>query len=214
MLVAPLTLAALVVLFIAIASESQKDRVQARCLQLAADVLTQRESQLNSLWEKAKPIKSGYWGGDYKLEITTAWIYELHVGSECYKLMEQQTESRYRASPAEIISKLRQDATALNATPLQFYGVDLPDRATINFFGTVISIGLMTFTQILQIALAPLLILWLGSLYNTRYRETRLIGTADSGDFAAFDASLLDQICPDYPGNDLQYGCQQFGMRR
>ena len=43
-------------------------------------------------------------------------------------------------------------------------------------FGTEIVLELVTLARALQIALGPILILWLGSLYNTRHRESLYIG--------------------------------------
>lgn len=179
LLAAPIAFATLVVLFIAIASDTQNDRVQARCFTQAADILLDKKELLDKEWQKAVPVKkSGYWAGTYKLAIQTAFIYGMNVGNACYRMMDEQIDTRYRASPEQIIEKLRQDSAALMNTPLQFYGVEMPEKAKISILGTDIKIGLMTFTQILQIVLAPILLLWLGSLYNTRYRETLLIGSA------------------------------------
>lgn len=38
-------------------------------------------------------------------------------------------------------------------------------------FGTTIGLPVVVFTQWLQVSLAPLILLWLASLYNTRFRE-------------------------------------------
>jgi hypothetical protein len=179
LLAAPLSVATLIVLFIAIASNSQNDRVLARCYSSAVELLQEKKDHLNSEWEKAGPIKGQYWGGNYKLAIQTAFIYGLHAGSDCYATMDGQIEKRYRAAPEEIIKNLDGEIESLLSTPLNYYGIEMPERAKINIFGTDIKVGLMTMTQLLQIALAPLLLLWLGSLYNTRYRETLLISRAE-----------------------------------
>jgi MFS family permease len=52
------------------------------------------------------------------------------------------------------------------------YGVEMPEKATMSIFGTPLTMELLTLTRALQVALAPALLLWLGSLYNTRQRET------------------------------------------
>ena len=46
--------------------------------------------------------------------------------------------------------------------------------------GTNIKISLESLTALIQVSLTPVLIIWLGSLYNTRYRETLLIGKTNS----------------------------------
>lgn len=56
----------------------------------------------------------------------------------------------------------------------------MPEKAKIELFGVVIMINILTLAQVLQLTLAPILILWLGSLFNTRYRETILIEGASS----------------------------------
>ena len=178
---APITVAAFIVLFVAVGADSQKDWVQARCYESAANVVATNLGVLEKVWDKTKFARNDpLWSIDYKSAISRTWIYGLDVRSECYKTMERETERRYRASPSEIIATLQQDSKSLLGTPLQLYGIELPDRATIDVFGTSIKIGLVTFAQALQLVLAPLLILWLGSLYNTRYRESILIGSATS----------------------------------
>ncbi len=184
LLSAPLTLVAIVVLFVVIAVDSQKDRVRARCLETAADALAENLALLQKTWDEVKPAKPAtkdyYWGGTYKRAIERTWIYGLHAGTDCYRTMDAETDARYRSSPTELIAKLREEAKVLSSAPLEYLGIELPDKATINIFGTSIKIGVLTFVQVLQFVLAPLLILWTGSLYNTRYRETRLIGAAES----------------------------------
>jgi len=181
-LAGPLTLAAFVVLFVAVASDTQNDRIQARCYQATADTLNANSKTLSELWDKEKPVtKSEYWGIDYRSRIAQTLIDGLiraGPGIDCYDAMKAEIDKRSRASPSEIVEKLRHDAKALLSTPLQLYGIELPEQATINLLGTNIKVGLLPFTQVLQLVLAPLLILWLGSLYNTRFRESILIGSA------------------------------------
>jgi hypothetical protein len=181
LLTAPITIATFIVLFVAVGAHWQKDWVQARCYEAAADVIAAKLPVLEESWKKQKPIKNEtYWGIDYKLEISKALIFGLHAGNDCYRMMDEELVQRYRAPPAEIVETLRKDSKTLLKTPLQIYGIELPDRAQIDVLGTSIKIGLVTFAQALQLVLAPLLILWLGSLYNTRYRESLLIASATS----------------------------------
>lgn len=63
--------------------------------------------------------------------------------------------------------------------------------------GTKIKISLESLTALLQVSLAPVLMIWLGSLYNTRYRESLLIGKAN--DIAAIFPHLINV----YPAGDI-----------
>jgi hypothetical protein len=174
-LTAPISLAAFLVFFVAVASDSQKERLQARCYNSAADVIEKNKEELDSLWDAAGPPAAGYWGGDYKLKIQHLFIYGFLPG-KCFDILDSEIDKRYRNVPSHIIVTYRNDAKILVATPLNYYGVEIPEKASLSFIGTTIKIDFMPFTQLLQLILGPLLILWLGSLYNTRYRETLLIG--------------------------------------
>lgn len=177
-LAAPISLVTLILLFVAIATTTQTERVTARCYQAGATSLEAKRSDLDSEWSKAgKPTKDSYWGSQYKLELNTTIIYA-YLGSQCYDILRSKIEDRYRTSPEEIISTLRKEANSIFQSPLHFWGVELPERATIEVLGTSVKVELMTFVRLLQVALAPIIILWLGSLYNTRYRESLLIGSA------------------------------------
>jgi hypothetical protein len=177
-LAAPISFVSLILLFVAIATTTQTERVTARCYQAGAASLEAKRSELDSEWSKAgKPTKDSYWGSQYKFELATTIIHG-HLGSPCYDILRKRIDERYRTSPEELISALRTEANSIFQSPLQFWGVELPDRAAIDVLGTKVKIELMTFVRLLQVALAPIIVLWLGSLYNTRYRESLLIGSA------------------------------------
>ena len=126
-----------------------------------------------------KPITgSQYWGIDYRYAMQMNLISQLRPGTDCYDIGQKEIDIRYRASPSEIISNLRAEAKKLLSTPLQLYGIELSEKATIGVMGTTITVGVLSFAQMLQIVLAPLLVLWFGSLYHTRYRETLLISSS------------------------------------
>ncbi|MDC6295630.1 hypothetical protein ACQZ32_25120 [Ralstonia pseudosolanacearum] len=97
-----------------------------------------------------------------------------------YEIGHQDTNAAL--PPEEFASKLRADANNIreqsSKRPVRSYGIELPEKATISLFGTKLMISIYTLTQVMQIVLFPILILWLGSLFNTRYRETILIGVA------------------------------------
>ena len=104
----------------------------------------------------------------------------------CYNILSNEIRSSIRLRSSEIIANWKTRATDLARSPLTLYGIEVPDRADLNLFGISIKISLMTLSRVLQVVLAPLLILWLGSLYNTRYRET----------FFIHDAKVISEIFP------------------
>jgi hypothetical protein len=168
----------MLLLFVAVASTTQKERVLARCYEMSATAFEAKKSELAAEWATVKPpTKSPYWGSAYKLALQKIAIYA-HLGTPCYETIDAQIDQRFRLSPEELIAGLRQDASSIAKTPFAFAGVELPDQASINIFGTTAKIELMAFTRMLQVVLGPLIVLWLGSLYNTRYRETLLVGKA------------------------------------
>lgn len=88
-------------------------------------------------------------------------------------------------------------ANDLKNTPLQFRGIEIPQKADVGILGTNIKVSFDSLTAALQISLAPVLIIWLGSLYNTRYRESLLIGKSN-------DISLMfPHLINIYPAIDL-----------
>lgn len=177
---APISLAALIVLIVAVASVSQKERVEGKCFQSAAKTFAEKIPELEEAWKKALPItKSEYWGSSYKLKLDIAWIYADHSRS-CYRLIDDLVEEEFRQPPRELIDALELRANELLAHPIRLYGVQLPKSTTVDLLGTEIQVELDSFTRILQIVLLPVLLLWLGSIYSTRYRETVAIGRAST----------------------------------
>jgi hypothetical protein len=168
---APITFATLMVFLVAAAFDTQKDRVIARCYISAADILTNDLEALGELWP-SKVMQHEY---EYAVSI---FLISKDVDTDCFRILEEALFGRSSLSPEEVISKFQEDAKKTFSAPLEFYGVEIPDKATINIFGTKINIGLMSFVQTLQLALTPILLLWLGSLYHTRLREILSINLA------------------------------------
>lgn len=177
---APLSLLCLVLLFVAIATNSQQDRLSARCFTLAVAAIGLHKADLDKSHKGLTPRSNGLPVDlSYKLDLQKV-VIDSFLGSNCYRILQEQVDRRYLQSPDTILEALRREAAKLASGPISFRGIELPEKATISFFGTEIRIELMTFVQLLQLGLAPLLLLWLGSLYATRYRETLLVGTARS----------------------------------
>lgn len=175
---APISLISMAVLFIAIASTSQAEHSYALCYENIANIFEDNKSRLESLWENSKHIPDDIsLRNEYLHEVVQTMIDNPSCLAE-YAQHEQS--NKHIGTPSEIISKFRQDAVELNKTPLNYFGIEIPEKTTLNVFGTNIKISLMTITRIAQILLAPIIILWLGSLYNTRFRESRLIGLSQN----------------------------------
>lgn len=181
-LAAPLSLVTLLVLLVAVATENQQDYFESNCYIEAASVIENNLPALNEAWQRQVSRMSTKQSKnvDYELDVKRSWIFGLHAGSRCYYFMDARPDADLYSSPDELISKLKKLSRPSVAKPVNFAGVEIPERASIGIFGTTIKIELMVMTQALQIALAPLMVLWLGSLYNTRYRESLFIGSARS----------------------------------
>lgn len=173
-LAAPLTLGSLLVWFISTALGAQDDLTEARCLEQGARVIDSRANFLTVVWPGAA-------------KGTRNAILYRDALNDSFRLAS--TDDRCRARlldevgrdlrrPDVLAADMRKHAVSLRSKPLSFQGVDLPDKATLSLFGTVIKIEISTLTRALQVLLGPLIMLWLGSIYTTRYRETLLIGSA------------------------------------
>jgi hypothetical protein len=165
-------------LFVAVATTNQSERSLGLCFEKVADFLSKKSKDADALWnihvdaKKSSLSKVHYDFGLRNLIIDT----ELHG---CYGLVLPEIEKRAEKGPKELESWLRKEGKRLISLPIQYPGIDMPDKATIDLFGTKLSIKLQLFANLLQFVLAPLIFLWLGSLYNTRFRETLLISKSN-----------------------------------
>ena len=182
LLAAPISLASIVTLFVVFATNAQEERARARCYESASAFLETKSQALEAEWKKLSDTKSGRPERGIA-EIKYAYavrrlLIDVQLGSTCYKSLLDESDNRYRDEPKVIISKLRDESKQLLAAPIKYAGVDVPAKANISLMGTNVTVELTLFANLLQIVLAPLMFLWLGSLYNTRYRETLLIASA------------------------------------
>lgn len=175
---APISLAAMIVCFVAIASSTQKELVEARCYTEAFQVFTNKAAELKVYWKKQE-TKDQFWYIDYKLKLQTDWIDGSHIDS-CYQFIDDDIDRIYKMSPDDMLNSWKALAQKLLQTPLSVYGISLAEDATIDLYATKITISLTTLTRALQVVLLPILLLWLGSLYSTRYRESLTISQAQS----------------------------------
>ena len=175
---APLALVSILTLFIVFASNAQVERSTARCYDSAASLIDSKKDQANEAWGLyAKAKRSTQAKINYVFEIRKLLI-DTRIGFSCWSIVLDEVERRSLNGIEPMVLGLRADSKQLFATPVRYPGVDLPEKATVSLLGTEASIDLQLFVSMLQVVLAPLLLLWLGSLYNTRYRETLLIGKA------------------------------------
>lgn len=175
---APLSLGSFLTLFVVFATNFQAERSTARCYELAASLLEEKKPDLEDAWKeingKRRPPSAQF---DYTYKVRRL-VIDFSLGKACWTLLLDEADRRTKSAPSELILALREDAKRLLATPVKFSGVEIPEKATIGLLGTTVTIELTLFVSLLQVLLAPLLLLWLGSLYNTRYRESLLIGEA------------------------------------
>lgn len=175
---APLALASILTMFVVFASNSQIERSTARCYESAASLLETKKDEADEAWKtytKQKRISTAKI--DYEFKLRKIFI-DTRLGSLCWNIIFEEVERRSAGGVDTFVSGLRTDSKRLFATPLRYPGVELPEKASVGLLGTQASIDLQLFVSLLQVVLAPLLLLWLGSLYNTRYRETLLISRA------------------------------------
>ena len=100
-LAAPLSFAALLLVFVAVASTNQNERVAARCYETTANALEAKRADLEAAFDRDKPItKLDSWGITYKLAIEKVLIYNLS-STPCYEILNGQINQRYRARPAD-----------------------------------------------------------------------------------------------------------------
>lgn len=194
----PLTVVAMLVLLVAFSSTTQNERVLAGCLEVAVKTLDKNREQLDSHWDAyvQERKKSKYFVNHYKYELTKVWISP-GIWSGCHKEVEPLLEQGADTPPGKLIESFGSRITQLRDTPLQFRGIEIPQKADVSMLGTNVKISLESLTALLQVSLAPVLMIWLGSLYNTRYRESLFVGKAN--DIAAMFPHLINV----YPAIDI-----------
>ena len=197
---APITLAVMVLGLITVGSFTQSHRTDARCYTLGATVYEAALPSLTATWDEAtakassKPRKGRKELDELLAEIAVTGYSqvlgkelvkanELHGG--CFKKLLDEAyaidaKSLSISSPRQLVSRYRAIASDLNSRPLLVYGVEIPASTTYDLVGTKIKVDLAALVFILQVALFPVLITWLASLYATRYRESLVIQHATS----------------------------------
>jgi hypothetical protein len=184
---APLTLLSALLLFLAIAASSQEDQVRARCLDAAGEALQPQIGALMQAQQKPAPktrLDSEIRQIEYVHDLSIALI-PIRIG-KCGANIEAQIDRWAKLTADKIIPSMKEEATKLRAKPLELYGVAMPEKVSLSLMGNAVTLAPAALIQALQVALAPLLMLWLGSLYNTRVREVLLIK----------ESRHLAELCP------------------
>lgn len=175
-LAAPISFISFLLLFVAIASTNQAEKKTAMCLEQGAEILKSDIPKFHTFWENVEN-RSDTYGSGYRYEMTMAILLG-RPNLDCYDLLKNRLEDFLKLPPHKIITDWRNEAEKLLRSPIQFWGIELPEKTKIDVFGTPIKIELMTLIWLLQLAISPIMVLWLGSLYQTRYRESLLIESA------------------------------------
>ncbi|WP_219268014.1 hypothetical protein [Pseudomonas sp. Xaverov 259] len=179
---APITLAACAVFVSTVGYNTYEDRVAANCFDSSADVIKANLKELSEQWNEVRleqiRIKSrGLLSINYKTAVAKKLIFGTETG--CWRKIDI-TEYSYDRDPVLVIKDMQSLASDLRKQPIKMYGIEIPDVAVIGLAGTKIQIAMANFIQALQIALAPIMLLWLGSLYHTRFREITAFKTHDN----------------------------------
>lgn len=172
-LAAPITLATCAVFISALGYNTQEDRVTAKCYEFSANVLKDEKKALDDEWlnvivDRKKNPKYTTEDIRYSTKVANKLIFAGNL--DCWTILKNK-EVNFRQEPERVIQELTSTAQTLRKKPVQMYGIEIPDVVILGIAGTKIQIAMATFIQSLQIALAPVMLLWLGSLYHTRIRE-------------------------------------------
>jgi hypothetical protein len=164
----PLTLVCAILLFVAYAAATQQEGEQAKCLEQGAQTLEVSKSRL---------LSESNLGRYKKLVRDVIWENRL-LNNACHLELTMEIDKGLEENPDELIQRLRTESIKLKSSPFKYQGVQLPEKVTLGFMGTVVGIEILLLSIVVQFTVGPMLILWLLSIYSTRYRETILIKEA------------------------------------
>jgi len=178
----PLTLAGFLLALVSFAASNQRDQSPLRCYTAMAKLLAEN-GDIYADWQKNPPDpKQPSWNSAYNERLHRESIY-LDPPGACYGALRDPIDRFSKDEPEKMSKELRNLADAILSQPLQISGIELPDKASVNLMGTVVKFSLLTFVQMLQIAIAPLLVIWIFSVAGTRFNETmRIAKTQDPAD--------------------------------
>lgn len=215
-LAGPLALACLLVLFVAVASDEHQDRRESACLKGQAQAIESNRGALEVLFADKRQLKNLYW------RVLEETFIQWEVSNWACRLYSKRTsrDDFKPESPQVLIDRLRSEAALLDSRKFAMYGVQLPEGATLSVLGAPIKVELTALARIMQVVLGPLLLLWLGCLYNTRHRETLYIARmTDVSQLYPHLVNMYPTSWRDVGGGRLprkrswlKYGWERFGV--
>lgn len=166
------------ILLTAIAITDQKDKNKniVKCMGVATVVLEKNNTQLQieyDIFQTSRKFSKNS-PNLYKWKLYDTWISP-GFDSGCHELIREYLEKYSELSAKNIIDKFNEEIELNKKQPLQVKDIKIESNAKIELLGAKIFISLESLVTAFQIATGPMLLLWLGSLYNTRFRETKLI---------------------------------------
>ncbi len=192
MLAGPLSFFSLLFLFISYSNTAHVETQIVERLRYAADAISDNTADLENRYKLIKQAPKNlqdFYKSAYNSQLKSAVLeadrsrraFNSVGGYAAYSdTVLPRIASRGDQPPRQIAASLIDEADKIRRTRFTSLGIELPEKSKINFFGTEISIETSTYLTLMQISLAPVLILWLGSIYVTRYREALLIQNAKS----------------------------------
>ncbi|MBL8525090.1 MAG: hypothetical protein JNN20_15480 [Betaproteobacteria bacterium] len=176
---APMSFAAFIVLFIALAIDSNQGRFERLCHSKLVSVFENNRAELDALFPVQKPSPKYEPLTDYHIRVIDL-LLDFSLNRRCYDLVREYSMPYSKLAPADILEDIQKKIKERTIEPLSYLGAELPEKATIDVFGTKVSVELQTFLALLQVVLCPVLLIWLGSLLNSRATEIgRIVATTD-----------------------------------
>jgi hypothetical protein len=187
----PIAFLCCVFLLVSYSTSTQEENKISSQLILASDRLANKIKELETKYQAIRGAGSSSMK-ELRTEIYfnsvryTVLFDELNTISDIsgrnFSSLNQTIPPRLKAlglrSPAEIITAFTDEAHELRKNKKLVFGIQLPEKAKISVLGTDFVIQSDVYVTLMQITLAPVLILWLGSIYVTRLREVILIHSA------------------------------------
>ena len=192
MLAGPLAFFCLLFLFISYSNTAQIETQIVERLRFAADAVFENISELENKYKLIKQAPKNLQDFNrtaYNFQLknivlqadrSTRSLSSLGGYAAYSETISPRIVSKGDQPPRQFVISLIEEAEKLRKTRPTSLGIELPEKAKISVFGTDINIETSTYLTLMQVSLAPVLILWLGSIYVTRYRESLLIKDAKS----------------------------------
>lgn len=176
---APISFAAFVVLFIALAIDSNEGRFSELCHNKVLAAFEANRAHLETLFPNKAPSPAHHTFSEYRVQVIGILI-NVSSPAKCYALTREYSSTYSKLSPTQIGDDLRKKIKELKIQRFSYLGSELPEKAAIDVFGTKVLVELQVFITLLQVVLAPVMFLWLGSLLNSRFAEiTRIVAITD-----------------------------------